>query len=208
MIEPRYEKAVLIHGWKEGKTDPLTQLDSIGRQLEAVSLSTVPFDWGTEHGFWDSYNLLRQGKFADTLSQEFDDWLQTNSRDVGYRRLIIIAYSLGGLIFYKWAVDHRTRDADREKIALAVTIASPYQCSLGKVDIEADMPDGKQRILRLGNINEPGITCSDIVESLPSGTLKVLLAGKDVTALRPDSMFAHAYRTRVEQHRCKFSKNI
>lgn len=176
---------VLIHGLptRDPGADPRLQLATIESRLSPVLPRILYFDWGA--GFLDTYHLLTDGRFGEEMAEKFDPWFRDNTQNL--QRLVVVAYSLGGLIFYKWVTNLKTRPEDRAKVSLAVTIASPYQCLLGAISIEAT----NGRILTLINIREPPVSPADILKYLPPRTLKILLPENDITILPHDSSFTN-----------------
>lgn len=187
--------AILIHGLQEGDIDPLTQFTDIKPHLLSITPNILPFEWGKDKdfGFPNIYKHLRKGDFGETLAESFSNWLSDKARAFGPNdRLVVVTYSIGGLIFYRWVTYSTVKDANIARICLAVTIASPYQCLTGTVGLEA--PGGTRKTLK--GINEPQVNPADILKNLPDNTLKVVLAENDITILREDSEFV-GYK---EQH--------
>ena len=180
--------AVLIDGLPsiDSSISPCLQLASIESELRSIAPRIWTFDWSKVFGFRSTYLLLREGKFGRVLARKFNSELRQRTHNLAAdEKIIVIAYSFGGLIFYEWVNDPLTKPEDRNRIALAVTIAAPYRNLLQSVNIEA--PEGK--ILTLKGIQESAVKPGRVLQKLPAGTLKILLAEQDFTVLRHDSSF-------------------
>jgi hypothetical protein len=174
----------------EKGVDPCDQLKPITQAIASPFPSLDGVDecsrWadGTEEGFGRAGTLLRHRKFASVLAGELDTWLDQEPRSEKY--LIVIAFSAGGMIFYRWLAE-RGRKEETERILSAFVIASPYQCMDGYVVFEND-PEQKRHPFK-----EPRISCDQIVANLDPGKLTVILAGQDGTIKRRDSEIDQEY---------------
>ncbi len=93
-------------------------------------------------------------------------------------QLVVIAYSGGGHIFYRWLALSESQTYQR-RIQKAILIASPYQCKKRKISLEGrEIP-----------FLDEAIDSALIVKNLDTHRLHVLLAKNDTTILRQDAEF-------------------
>lgn len=147
MIRSGREKVILVHGLPKGGPDEsaAAQLSAVEANLKSRGFGTISFDWGTllGLGFNGTVRLLKRDQFVSTFAERFTQWLHTERTERELReasRCLLVTYSLGGLGFYGWVTRPETEKSDRDKITLALTVASPHQFSTGQVDIH-----GKQQ---------------------------------------------------------------
>ena len=185
---------ILIHGLPPAVrerdvawgSNPPFELASIEPQLRSIG-PVWAFPWGRETGPIATRRLLTTGNFGKTLANRFNDELQDRIRGFGVdEKLLVVAYSLGALIFYRWVSDPEANPHHKARVALGVTIAAPYQCETGSWDIEPLEGDEKRAIK---DVREPRIEPADVLRNLPNNTLKILLAEEDGTILPYDSSF-------------------
>ncbi|MHB8574029.1 MAG: hypothetical protein ACYDCQ_01735 [Dehalococcoidia bacterium] len=128
---------VLIHGLPERGHDHRLQLAAVERIAAACSIESFFFDWWPYAGELQTYRLLRSGDFGGSLAPRFDDWLHSSPiATVRDRKLVVVAYSLGGLIFYNWIVAAAARGSQPMDIRQAITVAAPFQFSAGSVELQ------------------------------------------------------------------------
>lgn len=157
---------ILLHGIPQDPR-PLKQLEQL-RQAVADNVDTFyAFQWARVIKAWR--RRIAEGRFASEAIKSFDRFLKQEAKKDRY--LVIIGYSAGGFIFYRWLLDFQPPEEEKDRIVLASMIAAPYHVREGSVRLNEVSLVVAERLLNEDEIRRIG-------ESLPS-RLRVFLGEKD-----------------------------
>lgn len=188
---------VSIHGVPDDLgLDPTIQFDPIRKYISSecsdLNIAEGFFRWTNpeEPNLSSLYALADSGIFSKTFYPELDKFL---SRFASNTDFVVIAYSAGGNIFFRWLAE-RENSGQLQHMRAAVVLAS---FRWGR-----KFPFKRDNRVRFIPFNDPEIKCENIVRYLRPGILKVLIAGKDERIQnRAQSTFddQSVCRERVEQ---------
>ena len=125
-----------IHGLPQSGGVPSGQLDPIRADLAAddrIVDRDPAFRWCEGSALRDALKRLGDGSFATAYVPAVAAALQPMPTD---SPLLVVAYSSGGYLLYRWLVEYAT-DAERDRLAV-VAIAAPYRCRTGGFRLKTD----------------------------------------------------------------------
>jgi hypothetical protein len=170
---------VPIHGMPDNTTEtPRDQLDALIAVCSSKGLMIWDdFIWATRslHDVRFVFSLLRgNDSLSAVMAKRFSSWIRPRLCEIeSDAKLVIIAYSFGGSIFYKWIRDE-ARSEEIGRISIAIVIAGFHQ-----LPVPVYLQDRKKPV----RVNEPPIPPQEIVTKLTSSRVRliVLLGENDVT---------------------------
>jgi hypothetical protein len=155
-------QVILIHGLPQrGCDDPIEdQLGEVCRLCESQGFAVAPYRWADCSSLSAARALARMRRtdrsFLDEEAARFGAWMSRETHDIPQDvHLVVIAYSAGGAIFYRWLVSAARVS---ERLALAVTIAAPHTVP-NPVYFEDELQVGYE-------VNEPEIDSAGILARL------------------------------------------
>ena len=178
---------VLIHGLPETGAAPLDQLAAARDICDSRGFAVAGYRWaaGTLTDFKAALHLLESEteSFTEQHARGFQKWLQSEPAVSKEDGLVVVAYSAGGAILYRWMCEIATPD-QVGRLAMAIMIASPHT-------VPSPMYLEKFPNHPLLVNNERVILPTDIVKMfVDSDTqLRVLLGGCDITVPVEYGMF-------------------
>lgn len=192
-----------LHGFPQPGSNPPAQFAPIRQALSLPPDSWHDFTWirntaGRE--LRDAYNRLRDPKesfsahYAADLDVGFDPWFHDELKNIDSRNpLVILAYSLGALILFKWLEDNAS-SADVERITTIFCLAGPYRFRpFQHVYIKGHRHPSK--------IAEKSVSARQIGRYLRRWQLVTLLAEDDGTFAPWNCLFRRRLiRSTIDQH--------
>lgn len=177
---------LLIHGLPE-QGQYRQQLQAFERLAQLTTLQAELFDWTAAFDKMAVMRYLRRGTFGHEAAQEFDRWLQIwLARPNTPERIVIVAYSLGGFLFYNWVADKELFPRLQQRLMAAITIAAPYQFSTNSVAVP--MEGGEFTSIK--NIPTQRVD-PQLIKRRLSRKLFIVTADNDPQILSTDSDMAH-----------------
>lgn len=121
-----------LHGFPQWRGDPSAQFTAIRTTLRLPSGSWRDFFWvgdTTRQQLEEAFDRLKDPmeSFSAHYADLFDPWLHDQVKTIGSNDpVVILAYSLGALIFFRWLADKASL-ADVEGITTIFCLAGPYR---------------------------------------------------------------------------------
>lgn len=171
---------VLIHGLSQQNEDPLEVFDRIKQEIQQIlpQPNIKYFTW--KDLVVNAPKQLARGQLLKNLLPEFRSFL--NEIDLN-TNIVVIAYSAGGFLFYRWLADSQTTQAVIDRIAFAFMIGAPHQCPEGFVTLERD----KRKL----NVGERSLTKPEVEKILEfaGDKLKIYWGDNDDTIKPSNAQF-------------------
>lgn len=185
-----------VHGLPDRDSNPRDQLQPIREALQldpsnwhdhvwcpittGVALGRVALRLGDEQFPFAAHCTDRDPPYTDRNPEPFVPWFQKQVAGLAPSApVVIIAYSAGAFLVYKWLATRATAD-DVRRLSAIVCLAGPYWFAQPEQEIVfAHNPD------RPIMVREEPIDPTVITRFLRPGQLITLLASNDITVLPP-----------------------
>jgi hypothetical protein len=147
---------------------------------------------------------MRNREFGSFYAQHFSEWLQERLHEIPAQTpLVLIAYSAGALIVYKWLAA-RAPAADVQRLAVIYCLAGPYRFRQPEqVLFLEDRPDYPI------TIREDSVNPVELGRHLQPWQLVVLVAERDGTIPRWNASLSSLPSTRpIDYHIIKGARHL
>ncbi len=197
-------RVILIHGFPEPGESIKEQLKAIRELCNSLNSELDEFIWATDNREEQGMligRLVKPGEsLVDFLSDVYSSWYEKHIKRLPPEtKYIVISYSAGGALFYRWVEKVRYRH-HISCIASALTIAAP-------IDIPTQIIfHFRKRPVRVRD--EPEMDAEKIISKLRAGKvrLKVVFGEDDETI--PEEYASFSKSLDVDQELIRFADHI